>query len=491
MDLVYLKSLLGAGLPVWILTGGALLCLALDAFFPKKGMKLIYSAGAVVLTAALYASTLQWRAHQSYAQDLFLGDPLTQFFVIVVLFVGLMSLLNSYSYLKVRGSGRGILPGAVVTLILFSLIGMIFLFASDHLIVNFIGLEMMSLAIYVLVGSNRKDVRSNEAAMKYFVMGSVASSLLLYGIALLYGSYGSFQLSELGKISSIPTVIFLPKIAVAMVLVGVLFKIAAAPFHFWAPDVYEGAPTPITGFMATGVKVAAFAFFIRILVTLHPLPSDSIALVLTIGTVLTLLAGNLGAIVQDNVKRMLAYSSIAHAGYLLLGLATGFKDGAFDPQVTQAVLFYLVGYSFMTLGAFAVLCVMVQEKKEATQFSDLAGLGFSRPWLAAAFSLFMISLLGIPGTVGFAAKYGIFSYAVANGYIGLAVFGILTSLVSAYYYLRPLVVMYFRGSAENKFGEVPLPLLASLIFCSAAVIYLGIFPTKYLNMASMAVAVFK
>ena len=491
MELIYLKSLLQAGLPVWILTGGSLVCLLVDALFPKKGMKAIYALGAAVLVAALYAGFRQWLAQVSYTQDLFLGDGLTQFFVILVLFVGLMSLLNAYSYLKIRGNGKGVLPGAVVTLLLFSLIGMIFLFASDHLIVNFIGLEIMSLAIYILVGSNRRDVRSNEAAMKYFVMGSVASSLLLYGIALLYGSYGSFQLSELAKMSSVPTAIFLPKIALALVLAGALFKLAIAPFHFWAPDVYEGAPTPITGFMATGVKVAAFALLIRVLITLHPIPHNSIALLLTLCTVLTLLAGNLGAIVQDNVKRMLAYSSIAHAGYLLLGLVVGFHDGTFDPQVTQAVLFYLVGYSFMTLGAFAVLSGMVQDKKEATQFTDLTGLGFSRPWLAAAFSLFMISLLGIPGTVGFTAKYGIFSYAVNNGHIGLAVFGILTSLVSAYYYLRPLVVMYFRGESDKKVGEIPLPLLASLTFCAVAVIYMGIFPMDYLKMASMAVSVFK
>lgn len=425
------------------------------------------------------------------AQDLFLADKLTQFFVVVVLFVALVSLLNAYAYLKARGSGKGILPGAIVTLILFSAVGMIFLFASDHLIVNFIGLEIMSLAIYVLVGSNRKDVRSNEAAMKYFVMGSAASALLLYGIALLYGSYGSFQLSELAKISSIPTAVYLPRIGVALVLAGVLFKLAIAPFHFWVPDVYEGAPSPITGFMATGVKVAAFALLIRVLITLHSIPDTSISLVLTVCTVLTLLAGNLGAIVQDNVKRMLAYSSIAHAGYLLLGLAVGFKEGAFDPQVSQAVLFYLVGYSFMTLGAFAVLSVMVQDKKEATQFTDLNGMGYTNPWLAAAFSLFMISLLGIPGTVGFAGKYAVFSYAVKTGHLGLAVFGILTSLVSAYYYLRPLVVMYFRGEGGRKIGALPLPALASLVFCAAAVIYLGLFPSDYLKMAELAVAAFK
>lgn len=495
MDIEMLKALFHAGFPIWVVTGGALLCLCFDIISPKKGGKIIYIAGSVAILFALWSAFRQWVQGAEYAQDLLQNDRLTQFFVVIVLFVGLLSLFNSYSYLKVfhsnNLSGKGLIPGTMVSLILFSLVGMIFLFASDHLIVNFIGLETMSLAVYILVGSNLKDARSNEAAMKYYVMGSAASALLLYGVALLYGSYGTFRLSELTQVSMVPTDVFLPKIGIGVVFAGILFKLGLAPFHFWVPDVYEGAPTPVTGFMSTGVKVAAFAFFIRIITTLHSVPAGSIVVILAVCVVLTLLVGNLGAIVQDNVKRMLAYSSIAHAGYLLLGLLVGFADGGFDPQVTSAVLFYLMGYSLMTLGAFAVLSVMVEERREITQFVDLTGLGYSRPTLSAAFSLFMLSLLGLPATVGFAAKYGIFSHAVANGYISLAVFGIIMSLVSAYYYLRPLVYMYFRGpSTKNPINEVPFPLMISVVFCSVATVYLGLFPAAYIKMSQLAASIF-
>ncbi len=486
MDLNTLKNLFYAGYPIWVLTAGGLLCLTINFIFTKRGGMLTFGAGILVLGYALYAAFQQWLNSNLANQDLLVTDKVTLFFICLVIFIGFLSLLNSYSYLKLHEK----IAGDMVTLILFSIVGMIFLFASDHLLVNFIGLETMSLAIYVMVGSNKKDIRSNEAAMKYYIMGSVASAVLLYGIALLYASCRTFRLSELALFPMSPNLVFLPRIAVILLLVGFLFKMAIVPFHFWVPDVYEGAPSPVTGFMATGVKAAAFALFIRLLTALNYLPTGKVSQILMVCVVLTLLVGNLGAIVQDNVKRMLAYSSISHAGYLLLGLLVGYKDGKFDAQVSSAVLFYLIGYSVMTLGAFAVLSLMVDDKKEATQYADLHGLGYARPVLAAFFSLFMLSLLGIPPTVGFAAKYNIFRFAVSNGYTGLAIFGILTSLISAYYYLRPLVMMYFRGEPENEprfFGAtVPFPILFSLIFCALAVIYLGLRPDNYLHMAQLA-----
>ena len=501
IDLNYLTSLFHAGLPIWIVTGTGLICLLALSLWPKKGGGAVLWLGLAGLALALWFGFEQWLSNESAVSDLLVSDRMTRFFVVLVLFIGFVHLLNLYSYLRVfkknsaGGSQAGRLgpAGDMVTLTLFAVVGMIFLFASDHLIVNFIGLETMSLAIYVMVGSNTQDVRSNEAAMKYYVMGSVASALLLYGIVLLYGAFGTFRLAELSQAALFPGLAFLPRIAVVLILSGFFFKLALVPFHFWVPDVYEGAPTPVTGFMATGVKVAAFALFIRILMALNYLPAPVVSQILQICVILTLLVGNLAAIVQDNVKRMLAYSSISHAGYLLLGLLVGFQDGKFDPSVSSAVLFYLMGYSAMTLGAFAVLSVMVDENKEATQFSDLTGLGYSRPVLAAAFSLFMLSLLGIPPTVGFAAKYGIFSFAVKNGFIGLSVFGMITTVISAYYYLRPLVVMYFRGVPEKiKVGEVPFPIMLSLVLCATAVILFGVAPGWWaLDMAQKAVGVFK
>lgn len=495
IDLNYLTALFYAGLPIWILTVGGLLCLTVDSLWPKKGAPFVFGLGIITLVICVYYALEQWVSGVTYAQDLLVSDRVTLYFIFVVMLIGLLHLFNSYTYLKIIERHCG----EMVALTLFSLVGMVFLFASDHLIVNFIGLETMSLSIYVMVGSNRKDVRSNEAAMKYFVMGSVASALLLYGIVLLYGSFGTFRLAALSQAELFPGLSFLPRIAVGLILGGFFFKLALVPFHYWVPDVYEGAPTPVTGFMATGVKVAMFALFIRVLTAMNYLPTETVQTILTICVVLTLLVGNLAAIVQQNVKRMLAYSSISHAGFILMGLLVGFKGGKFDPEVSSAVLFYLLGYSFMTLGAFAVLSVMVDKKKETTQYSDLAGLGFKRPVLALAFSLFMISLLGIPPTVGFAAKYGIFSYAIKNGYVGLAIFAIITTLISAYYYLYPLVVMYFRGSKETAVqpdealsvkAEVPFPLMLSLVCCSVAVIYMGIQPMMFIKMAQKAAGVF-
>ncbi|MBI2339262.1 MAG: NADH-quinone oxidoreductase subunit N [Deltaproteobacteria bacterium] len=470
IDLQYLIALFHAGLPVWIVTVAGLVCLLTDALWPKKGAGAVFALALLGLAAALWFGFRQWLAGEDVTQDLFVRDRVTLFFVVLVLFIGFVHLLNTWSYLSLfkKNSGGGSPAGGrspageMATLTLFAVVGMIFLFASDHLIVNFIGLETMSLAVYVMVGSNRKDARSNEAAMKYYVMGSVASALLLYGIVLLYWPAKTFRLTELSQVALFPEQVFLARIAAVLILSGFLFKLALVPFHFWAPDVYEGAPTPVTGFMATGVKVAAFALFIRVLTALNYLPMEVVSRILEVCVVLTLLVGNLAAIVQDNVKRMLAYSSISHAGYLLLGLLVGFQSGKFDPLVSSAVLFYLAAYSLMTLGAFAVLSVMVEERKEATQFSDLTGLGASRPVLAAAFSLFMISLLGIPLTAGFTAKYGIFSFAVKNGF------------------RRPV-----------KTEEVPFPLMFSLVFCAVGVVVLGVVPMWYLDMAQKAAGAFK
>lgn len=492
---VNLSQLWNAGLPIWIVCLGGFVCLLVDALSPKSRLP-VYATGAVVLAASVYVSFRQWFEGTNIKQDVLLLDPLTGFFVILILFISFFSLLNLYSYLKVGGAqSTGVseaMPSAMVSLVLFSAVGMIFLFASDHLLVNFIGLETMSVAIYVLVGANRRDPRGNEASMKYYVMGSVASAILLYGIALLYGSFKTFRFAELATQAAVLNQPFIPRIAVGLILSGIFFKLALAPFQFWVPDVYEGAPAPVTGFMATGVKVATFALLVRLLTALPFIPAGVMVPVLTFVIVMTLLVGNLGALMQDNIKRLLAYSSISHAGYLLLGLLAGFKDGHFDPQASGAVLFYLIGYSLMTLGAFAVLSVMVRDNREVTQFADLTGLGYSRPVLALAFSLFMISLLGIPATVGFVGKYSVFSQAIKNGYVGLSVMAIVMSVVSAAYYLKPLVYMYFRGPADRVVvTDVPLPLMFSLVFCAFSVVFIGLNPSVYIQMAQMAAGVLK
>lgn len=498
MNLDSLLSLVNACLPVWILTGGALVCLLVDAFASdKKAGKLVYILGLIILGLAIKQSLTDLVVGQNFNQLLFVSDPLSRFFTVQVLLVGFLSLLNCYSYLKVGGSsGEGdtssVLPGGVVTLILFSVAGMIFLFSSNNLIVSFIGIEIMSLAIYVLTGSNRKDILSNEAAMKYFLMGSVASAILLFGIALLFATYGTFDLTLIASNTTESAGLSLSLLAVVMIVVGLFFKLAVAPFHFWTPDVYEGAPSPVTGFMATGVKLAIMAFLIKLILSFKLMSNDSVVSVLKVGVILSIIIGNLGALVQTNIKRMLAYSSISHGGFILMGLVVGFKNGQFDAGVFSIILFYLMGYSFMTLGAFGILSVMVQNKKEVTEFHDLKGLGYSRPVLAALFSLFMLSLMGMPPMVGFMAKYGILSAAVQNGYLDLAIVGVIGSMISAYYYLKALVVMYFQGESDNHpISQIPFALMFCLVFCTVAVIYLGLVPSQYLDLSHAALALLK
>src|SRR3990167_2231676 len=266
-------SLWIAGLPVWILSFGALVCMVLDAILPKDKIRFIHGASWASLLLAIYFAFKQWGMPVPNGTDLFLADLLTQFFVILLLFIGLFSLFNLSGYLKLMNHSQGAMfSGSIVALVLFALVGMIFMFASDHLMVNFIGLETMSLAIYILVGSNRGDVRSNEAAIKYFVLGSVASAFLLYGIALFYGAFGTMQLSEAMNVSNPISQVWLTRASFVLILVGFVFKLGLFPFHFWVPDVYEGSPTPITGFMATGVKISVFALFLRLLATLHFFP---------------------------------------------------------------------------------------------------------------------------------------------------------------------------------------------------------------------------
>ena len=494
MDVSKLNAILNVGLPIWILVAGGLLSVLIDAIFGRKSSFLVYLVGILSLIFSFCASFIKWTGDNADLRlDFLVLDSMTIFFIVVILLIAFFSLLNSYSYLKVSPflqKNSSNLKNAYVSLILFSVVGMIFMFASDQLILNFIGLETMSLAIYILVGSNRRDSFACEAAIKYFVLGSVASAILLLGIALFYASYATFQLSEMATVAIQPDKLILPQLSAVFLLVGVFFKLSIAPFHFWTPDAYTGAPTPVTGFMASGVKIAGFAFLMRLLLNFKSIPSDPLVTIMQAGVVLTLIVGNLGAIFQDNIKRMLAYSSIAHAGYILLGLVVGFKDGVFDPQVTSSVLFYLLSYAVMTLGAFGVLSVMVNDDHEVTTFKDLAGLSSKRPALALVFSVFMISFLGIPPTIGFFAKYGIFSFAIQNGYYELSIFAIITSLASAYYYLRPIKVMYFDEATEDSsIPKVPFPLMLSIMLCLVATILLGIIPDSFVKISQQAVSI--
>jgi NADH-quinone oxidoreductase subunit N len=330
--------------------------------------------------------------------------------------------------------------GEYYALVLLSVSGMMLLVASVDLLALFLGFEIMSIPIYVLAGFDRRKLRSNESAIKYFVIGSFASAVLLYGMALLYGVTGSTSFDAIRDAFDPANPVAM--IGLGLVVVGFAFKIAAVPFHQWAPDVYEGAPSAVTAFMSVAVKTAAFAALARFLASAVGQHADSLTSVFWVLSALTMVVGNVMAVIQDNVKRMLAYSSIAHAGYLLLGIVAGGEEGY------SAIVFYLVVYTFMNLGAFGVVVALAHHGHDCERIDTFAGLARSRPGLAALMTLFLLSLAGIPGTAGFMAKFNIFFAAVHADIIWLPVILVLTSVVSVFYYLRIPVLMYMSEPSQ-------------------------------------------
>lgn len=364
----------------------------------------------------------------------------------------------------------GINHGEYYALLLLSTAGMFLLVGAIDLLSLFLGLELMSIPLYVLAGFDRRNLRSNESAFKYFLVGSFASAILLYGTALVYGVSGALDFEGIRQ--NFPPGNPIGIVGLGMLVVGFAFKVASVPFHQWAPDVYEGAPTSVTAFMAITVKVAAFAALLRMLVQAFGPVAASLTDLFWMLAALTIVVGNVMAVIQGNLKRMLAYSSVAHAGYLLIGFATGTIEGY------GAVLFYLLVYVFMNLGAFAVLVALSEAGKDCDTFEDLAGVAKQSPGLAALLTLFALSLAGIPGTAGFVAKFFLFKSAVASGQTVLAIIGVLGSVVSVYYYLRIPVQMYMaepRTDAPRRIASTGELLV--LAVCAVVVLFLGFFPT--------------
>jgi NADH-quinone oxidoreductase subunit N len=426
-----------------------------------------------------------------------LVDAFSTFASIVMIMGGAIACLFSPGYLRNADCDHG----EYYALLLFAVASMMVMAMAGDLIVFFLGLESMSLAVYALTGMRRNDPRASESALKYFLMGSFATGFLLFGIAMVYGVTGGIPdhrgvaLSDLQYAMRMDEVSAQPLLTLGLVLiiVGFAFKVAAVPFHMWAPDVYEGAPTPISGFMATGVKTGAFVALLRIVMVglrspgqLEDQPWISLLSVLAVTTII---GGNILALVQQNVKRMLAYSSISHAGYLLIGVVAAARG---EDKAGEAVLFYLAAYTFMTLGAFGVLTFLERRDGgfEAERFGAFAGMGFKHPALGFAMSLFMVALGGIPPTAGFFGKLFLFSAAIRAGETPLALVGIFGSLVSIYYYLRVIVAFYMRDVPDP--GPVPtatrtLQLGIGLTITVAAVLYLGIFPGHWLELGKTAI----
>jgi NADH-quinone oxidoreductase subunit N len=407
-------------------------------------------------------------------------DDYAVFFEAVIIIATALTVAMSLQY-----AADAELAGAeYYALVLFAALGMMLMAAAGDLIVIFLGLETMSIAVYALAGFIRRDPRSNEAAIKYFLLGAFSTGFLLYGIALVYGATGTIRL-ELIRATLASGVAANPLLllGLGMMLIGFGFKVAAVPFHMWTPDAYEGAPTPITAFMAVGVKLAAFAGFLRIFMANLGAISTEWTQVLWILAVLTMTAGNVIALVQSNIKRMLAYSAIAHAGYVIVGMAAG------DRGAGGAILYYLLAYAFTNLGAFAVVVALDRGAESHDEIADYRGLARDHPGLAVAMALCLLSLTGVPPLAGFVAKFYIFAAALNAGLVWLVVIAVLNSVVSAYYYVGVIVAMYMQegGVAVEQMSRRP-GLLISVAVGVAGVIALGVYPQPYMGAAVSAFA---
>jgi len=496
--------------PEVIVCAAAVIVMLVDAF-ARPGQRWmtggISLAGVVV---AAVAAILLWSTGTASA-DAFNGmivlDELRLGFTLIFLLVSALTVLISTVWVEAEQ-----LPaGEFHSLLLFATVGMMLMASGNDLVIVFLGLEILSIATYVMAGFRRTDIRSNESSLKYFILGSFSSAFLLYGIALIYGATSLAEPGADGALSRIVAgTTNIPEIAsrlgqaqypallyagAAMMLVGFGFKIATAPFHIWTPDVYEGAPTPVTAFMAAGPKAAGFASFLRVFVFGLPFvvtaSSASGANVhqawvttLVVMAILTMTLGNVVAIVQNNVKRMLAYSSIAHAGYALVGFvaAGAASDPAQRNTAITSVMFYLLTYAVMNIGAFAVVQLIARRGDRRTAIEDYRGIGFESPVLAFSLSLFMLSLLGMPLTAGFMGKILVFGSAIDQKFYGLVIVGVLNTAVSAYYYLRLIIVMFFgeRATAWSA-PRVPASVALALVITVLGVLYLGIFPGRVIN----------
>jgi NADH-quinone oxidoreductase subunit N len=413
-----------------------------------------------------------------------LTDGFSFFLTLVICLIVVLTIMVSLNY---QNFFESIKSGEYYALILFAGVGMIFMATAGNLILLFVALETMSISVYALTGFHKDQLKSGEAALKYFLLGAFGSAFLLYGFAFIYGATGSLDIIKIANfIKTHPEIVQFKFLVVGLVLMtaGFGFKVSMVPFHMWTPDTYEGAPTSITGFMATGVKAAAFATLIRvILVPLAPM-QESWTTIMWIAAFLTMTLGNIIALAQDNIKRMLAYSSIAHAGYILLGFVSG-------TNFAQAgMLFYLMAYAFMNIGAFAVVTLLCKKGEEYNNISDYSGIGFKYPALGLVMSVFLFSLAGIPPTGGFMGKFYIFTEALRSGYVWLVVLAGVNSVVSIYYYLRVVVLMY----CEPQPSESPIMLSAisptvvvALTATTAAVLIMGLFPSYFWALANSSV----
>jgi NADH-quinone oxidoreductase subunit N len=461
-------------LPEIVLTLGSMLVLLADLVVPRERRGVLTGLSIVMLAATAVAIAAIGSPHVTVSGGLLSIDAFGVFFKLLFLAAAAITLLMSGPYLEVEDTSAG----AYCFLVLAATLGMMFMASGVELVTIFIGLETMAVSFYILTGYLKPNARSNEAAVKYFLLGAFSLGILLYGMSILYGLTGSTNLREIatavGDGGANEQMLLL---GVVLIAAGMGFKIAAVPFHMWAPDVYEGAPTPITAFLSVASKAASFAMLIRIFVEGLPSVSADWRVLFEALAILTMTVGNVAAITQSNIKRMLAYSSIAQAGYVLIGFVAGTQRGI------AAALIYLAVYSFMQLGAFVVIVLLRRRDAVGDELKDFNGLYFRSPLAAFAMLLFMLSLGGIPPTAGFMGKFWLFGAAIQADYVWLAVIGVLNSAVSLYYYIRVVVYMWLRNEPAGSEPRLSPALAVALAITLLATLGLGLYPTPLFDLA--------
>ena len=464
-------------LPELVLTIFGILIMLLDPLMDDRRSQKTLGAVALLGSLAAIAATLYQSQFPGVGfWNMIQVDTFSLFFHFLITAITTVVILSSYEYMAVQQ----IRAGEYYGLILFGAVGMCLMSSAMELVLIFIALEISSISTYILVGFRRRAAISSEASLKYFLLGSFATAFFLYGVALMFGATGSTSITTISQILRSGQVPVLAYVGVALMFVGLGFKVAAAPFHVWTPDVYEGAPAPVVGFMSTAPKAAVFAVLLRIIFEAH---APGGFWLIWVAAALSMTLGNIAALVQDNVKRLLAYSSIAHAGYLLVAFAALPSNGI------PAAMFYTAAYAAMNVGAFAVVSHFAGADERYVTVEDYAGLGRRSPLLAATLTIFLLSLIGIPITGGFFAKFYVFSAALQANLVGLTIIGVLNSAVGAYYYLRIIVMMYMREAREPApLAPIPFGVSAALAISALATIYLGILPGRVLECASQSAA---
>jgi len=468
-------------LPLIVLVSWATLLIVVDLFIPQERKNWTVLLAALGLLVTLVLLIVQSRRQYIAFNGMLVVDGFADFLSALFLGSGLVSIALSYNYLKRMKIERS----EYYILMMYSISGMMLMAMTADLIVVFLALELLSIPLYVLAGFARPRLDSEEAALKYFLLGSFAGGFVVYGVAMVFGATGTTSLEQVVAAVKIGTAnLTLLSVGAALILIGLGFKVAAVPFHMWTPDVYQGSPSAVTAFMAVGAKAGGFAALLRVFVTAFPALGVDLTPILWALAALTMILGNVVAIAQGNIKRLLAYSSIAHAGYILMAIVP-YSNSSVAPDAIASALFYLLAYAVTSFGAWAVVIALERSDYTGLALDDYAGLGRKHPGLAAAMAIFMLSFTGVPPTLGFVGKFYLFRTALQGGFVGLAIIGVLTSLVSAYYYLRVVVIMYMREGEPETHSELLLNLTAGAT--AVATVILTFFSGPLFTWASQAV----